>query len=326
MEKYLQLFEFIGKLIDVQIKKYKALATLGVGPDAGINATLVMKQVVELIDFANVLLTQLTKSEPDDEIFFNIFNQVHFYVEQEHLRSYAGWLIDENNIHNTVYDRIKEYQADLKQIRVENKIEDKNNILPVTETQKQCEHDSHAIAFKITDIAMKLRENPDMDLDEIKIPNHAQKILRKHASPNGRYHYEKHSSEIIKIYNQTKKYLDQSQLTITTDRLASDEAKNTENEHRNTYNGLLDQFKKIKPDSILFSPDFTGYSIAKSISSNNNPSASTPVQPATKNSSSGNYGKFTLFAISASTCIMASLVYYLVNYPSEKMSTMNNTM
>ena len=96
MTKYNKLFEFTHKLINVQIVKYTKLAAFGVGPDARMNASLVLDGVNELIDLSRRLLTPASVDEVN---FKSIFNQVRFYVEQEKLRAHAGWLLDQNNIH-----------------------------------------------------------------------------------------------------------------------------------------------------------------------------------------------------------------------------------
>lgn len=310
MKKYFQLFETICKIVDVQIKKYKALATGGVGPDAGMNAALVLKQVEELLKFADILLNQLQKSELDEKLFFAVFNQVHFYVKQEYLRSYAGWLIDENNIHNTVYERVKLYHEDLNKIEIDQSDQYTNNFLPVSEAQKQCEHDSHAIAFKIVNIAVQLRNNPEMELDK-GIPEHAQKILRKHVSSSeSRYYNPFYLDKIIEVHNKTKDYLEHSSLVKSTDILSLSEAQSKESEHRSIHDALLARFKQIRPDSILFSPEYTGYSIAK---------INSPKQHSTvaKNNPSFGITKLGLFAVSA--IIIASLIYYLVNCQNDNL-------
>ena len=86
-----ELFEFLCQLIDIQIKKYVSLATVGVGPDARLNAKLVCDEVSELLEFAELITdTKRTLHEEYPELLHVLFNQVKFYVEQETCKSLCG--------------------------------------------------------------------------------------------------------------------------------------------------------------------------------------------------------------------------------------------
>lgn len=63
-----ELFEFLCKLVDIQIKKYVSLAQFGVGPDARLNAKLVFDEVNELLGFAEQLLSDLEKQSKNKSI------------------------------------------------------------------------------------------------------------------------------------------------------------------------------------------------------------------------------------------------------------------
>src|SRR5579871_2570933 len=122
MPKYYQLTVFLLKLIKVQIEKYSALTHVGVGPDAAMNAMLLLHEVDELIDFTSELLKLIKNNTSDDTLFDSIFMQTRFYIEQERLRGYAAWLIDANNIHSSVYSRVKQYEADIEKIINDNEL------------------------------------------------------------------------------------------------------------------------------------------------------------------------------------------------------------
>src|SRR5262245_30926496 len=120
IEKHVELCDFLFELIDVQIKKYVKLATVGIGPDARLNSALVFKEVNELLELEGFLLEEMRSNKGSGEIKSSVFNkvffQVKFYVEQESLRAYAGWLLDENNIHTTVDNRTKQQSSQLESL------------------------------------------------------------------------------------------------------------------------------------------------------------------------------------------------------------------
>ena len=109
-------------------------------------------------------------------------------LNKRHARAYAGWLLDANNIHSPVLERVEEQLEQLKQIAQFAGIDCSSASKPITEIQKQCEYDSCAIAFYILDLAKSIKENPEMELDS-NIPKHAQVVLKRNATT--RYCIEK---------------------------------------------------------------------------------------------------------------------------------------
>lgn len=278
MDFYTEFFEFIAKLIDIQIKKYVSLAAFGVGPDVRLDAKLVLDEVNELLGFAEQLLDQMKKKTCEKDAFIPLFNQVTFYMEQEYSRSRAGWLLSENNIHNTLQDRL------VKQLDQLNRIAETANISfaigakPVTDVQKQCEHDSAAIAFRILDLAHEMSKNPNMELPE-NFPNHARSIMKANAIT--RYRDKAIAPEIESLCTKYRAFLDASLLTTNAVQLSKEEAEVNGEKHRAAFNALLAKYKEIKTESTLFSanpewyavggipkptaPSSAGYSVNKSI-------------------------------------------------------------
>jgi hypothetical protein len=262
MKKYYQLTECLLRLIKVQIEKYTGLASIGVGPDAGINGFLVVDEVNELLQFASTLIGLMIKRKEDELTFRSILSQTQFYLDQEHLRGYAGWLIDENNIHNTEYKRLERYKADMAEIISSSMIVDKSKPQPTNPMQQQCEHDSHSIAFKITDLVIQLRGTPELELNESVAPKHALRILRKHAQDDGRYHQPKIYEEIERLHLQCSEYLSKSSLTTRTKPLSKEEASTIRNNHTKQFEDLLVQYQKCNSSSKLFSENPEWYDIA----------------------------------------------------------------
>lgn len=265
MKNQRQLFEFVCELIDIQIKKYVHLQKIGIGPDAGMNAVLVVKQVEELFQLAKELLKSMNTStetkSSDDKQFKNIFNQVQFYLEQEFLRGHAGWLIDENNIHTPEFDRLRLQKEQLASIAREASISMASPAMPVTDIQKQCEHDSHAIAFLILDLAIKLKADPEMKLDA-NIPSHAGIILRRHARPEGRYSQTNIWEPLQDLHKKCLSFLEKSKISKRKEILTKDSATLKAKEHQSMLNNLLAEFRDIQPDSRLFSSEHQWHNIA----------------------------------------------------------------
>ena len=264
------LFDFLCTLIDIQIKKYVSLASIGVGPDARLNAQLVCDEVNELLEFANQLLKQMeinTTTAPIDRAYYiPIFNQVKFYVEQEHVRAYAGWLLDENNIHTPVMHRVKEQLEQLHQIAKIAKIGSSVASKPVTAIQKKCEYDSCAIAFYILDLAKKIKATPKMELDK-KIPTHAQIILRRNATT--RYCNVEFAQDIETLHTQHNIFLTHSDLEKSSSRLTKELAKSQEIIHRKQWNTILNRYKNLYPTAKLFAPEHDWYKVSANSSSKN---------------------------------------------------------
>jgi hypothetical protein len=306
-----RLFEFVCELIDIQIKKYVALASGGVGPDVGMDAMLVASEVDELCEFAEVLVHQLETSPEqtmDPTQFSTIFNQVRFYLEQEYLRSHAGWLLDENYIHSPASDRIRQQRDTLAALAAIAGIDIANAPNPVTSTQKQCEHDSNAIAFRVLDFVIEFKANPAMEFGD-KMPAHALRLIRKHIEkPDSRYNQEKIWTPILELHAQCKAYLDKSTLSKSIIELSKNAAESRAVAHRETRNLLLHRYQAIRPDSALFSVDFRWHNIGKFRPETNDGAKVSATPPS--------YDRprfFMLVGTAAAIAIMALIIHLLKN-------------
>jgi hypothetical protein len=301
MSKYTELFELLSELIDVQIKKYVKLATIGVGPDARLNAALVYEEVNELLESAFLLLHPLEKEHNDETIFLSAFSLVKFYLEQESFRAGAGWLLDSNNIHDTVDERTKTQLAQLKQIGELAEIADFSiRAKPNTQVQNQCEHDSFEIAHRILTLARNIRTTPTMELDE-KIPTHAQEILRKNASTR----YLQYQEEIDQQYQKCEFYLNNSTLEKRTSVLTKEEALSYQKTHGFQLSSLLERYKTIQPNSRLFSSTHKSYTVA------------TPDQKKSSNYSIPKLSFFFCAATLGTGILIQYLLPYLTNFGQE---------
>lgn len=260
-----ELFEFLCKLVDIQIKKYVSLAQFGVGPDARLNAKLVFDEVNELLGFAEQLLSDLEKQSKnksitsDTQCFAPLFNQIKFYIEQEHARAYAGWLLSENNIHTEVKERVEEQLTELKRIGQLAGIDCSTLSEPKTEIQKQCEYDSIAIAFYILDIAKKIKENPGMELPG-NIPQHARIILRHNAET--RYCSEEIASALQSLHKKYSDFLRQSELQKSSNVLSKEDAEFHQKNHRAKWLDMFQRYAIIAPSSPLLSSEHEWYKVA----------------------------------------------------------------
>ncbi|MBA2711841.1 MAG: hypothetical protein H0U57_14780 [Tatlockia sp.] len=240
MSKNAELFEFLSELIYIQINKYDKFAARGVVSDARLNASLIYDEVIELLALQKTLLIQINNSN----LFPLIFNQIKFYIEQEFFRSYASWLLNENNLQDTV--RIKKQLEQLRIIAEQTLDNFLVKSLPATVTQQQCQHDSYEISFRILTLIKDIRNNTSMVLDE-KIPLYAQTILRKNGSTRSLYLAE----DIDELYKECQEFLSNSpQRRISL--LKKEEAKNYATNHLIQWHEVVRQFQQIKPDSRLF--------------------------------------------------------------------------
>lgn len=306
MSKEQKLFEFLCNLIGVQIEKYFGLATFGIGPDASINSTLVLKEVDELLMFAYDLFERIDKPiDLKSDNFDFIFHQIRFYLEQEKLRALAGWLLDENNIHTPSKKRIEQQLTQLKQIGLEAHIDSSSPAKPQTQIQKQCEHDSHAIAFLILDLAQKIKSNPEMEFDLTLIPKHAATIIKRNATI--RYNQPEISNQINELHQQCKIFLDESTLEkSTSEQKPRKLAEVTARRYRSSLEDLMKQYLVIKPESTLFNAH-NQWDYLKDI-----PTIQTTPEP-----SFFSKHKFTL----GSTAVLAgSLLLLVINYWSQVQS------
>ncbi|AMV14547.1 lpg1803 family Dot/Icm T4SS effector [Legionella pneumophila serogroup 1] len=242
MSQYTRLFEFLCDLIDIQIKKYVELAKLKVGEDAIINAALIYEEVNELLGFAEKLLKEIEANSKSDSmdmtIFDHVFEQVKFYVEQEYLRSYAEWLLIENNSKDTVYNRTKEQLLRLSEIK---SFDDKGFSQPNTEIQQQCQHDSVQIVYSILNLAREVRKNPDMEFDD-SIPHSKLNVLRRNATTR----YVEFGNEIDKLHQHSEEFLQQSGLGVFDAELAYESALSKAKDHDLKLNTLFGRYKENK--------------------------------------------------------------------------------
>lgn len=258
MSKENDLFEFLCNLMDIQIKKYVTLASTGVGPDARLNAKLVLDEVDELLTFAQKLLKDIENQVPSEQ-FTPIFNQVKFYVEQEYDRTYAAWLLDENTHTTPIYKRAQEQLTQLQQIALANSINCSQKATPLTQIQKQCEYDSSTLAFCILDLANKLKENPELELSE-QIPGQARTLLKQNALK--RYCKAEFAKPIAELHQYYADFLQLSTLKKNNSSLSKEEALAYKEQHQSQYRNLRDRYQKIalkpsvnkKAESVFWSP------------------------------------------------------------------------
>jgi hypothetical protein len=121
---------------------------------------------------------------------------------------------------------------------------------PKTQIQEQCQHDSCQIAFFILKLARDIRDNPNMEFDK-KIPPHAQEILRKNANTR----YRDLAQEIDGLYQEHELFLQNSDLKKRSSKLTEESAKTYAVKHTQTLQELLERYKKIEPNSPLFSEE-----------------------------------------------------------------------
>lgn len=256
-----QLVEFVFTLIDVQIKKYSRLAEAGVGPDAKTSAALIRSQVNDLLE---LLKHYLNLEKPSQNDVLTLAQSVKFYLDCEYLRGRAGWLLDDNNIHNTVYERVSTQKKELGILceRMEGWVD--IDRMALTSVQQQYLHDSHAIAFRILNIAVRLKEDPEcIDLDKEKIPPHALKIIRRHAQPGGRYHDDELGAEIVTSFRSSEDYLDHSLLKKSAIELDKEAAATCRVENRAAFQTLLTTFLDKHPNRSLANADFKWLEVAE---------------------------------------------------------------
>lgn len=242
---YIELLDFISDLIGVEIQKYTQLATIGIGPDAKMNAKLVMEEVNDLLAFSKHLLDSLKYGRARKILFTSICNQVQFYLSQEDLRGHAGWLMDENNPHDAVYKRTSELQKRLQGISMRAGAEIPPYVKPQTPIQEQCEVDSHAIALYILEQAVTLIRDPSAALDK-NIPMHAQSILRKHAQAGGRYHQFEIKGAIEALYQQCQTFMCRTTLQKSQGTLEKEDVQAVAQSQRETLNTIRERLHKIK--------------------------------------------------------------------------------
>lgn len=256
MDRFELLFKLLCEIINDQIKKYTALQKNGVGPDAGISISTITAQVDELLKLANALLEDKKashESKSHNDVFETTLKQTLFYIQQEYIRGKAGWLIDSNNIHSPALTRITYQRNQLMDLAEQTHIST-DFLSAESEAQKQCRHDSYAIAKRILDLAIQLKEDPKKEFKE-EIPEHAQAILRRHAQQGGRYHDKKTWEAIQELHKEAENFLDNSPLTKSTQTLSNDAVNNLVTSHKDSLAKLHAKFKGIEPNLSIFSTE-----------------------------------------------------------------------
>lgn len=256
-----ELIEFAFKLIDIQIKKYNKLADFGVGPDAKASAGLIRLEVVDLSTKLDNFLKQPDISEQE---FVKFSQVIKFYLDCEYLRGRAGWLLDENPIHNTVYKRVAEQLQELEEIA--KYFEGWQALKKPTSEQQSHLHHSHAIAFRILDLVAKLKEDPDRkDLGADNNLSHGLNIMRNHARENGRYHQKDIGQEINVRHAESKLFLEDSSISIDKEQLCIGKKQATSylQEDRKAFKQLFNLFLEKYPKTPLAQKDFKWFNVAK---------------------------------------------------------------
>lgn len=242
MKNQKALFEFLGQLIDIQIKKYRSLLTDEVVQDARLNARLVFDEVNELLGFAEQLVTDMENpsedASNDPQHFRSLFNQIKFYLEQEHSRAYAAWLLDEQNSTKEAEKQLTQ----LLQIGESAKIDSSSASMPVTHIQKQCEFDSAQIAFQIVNFVKEITKNPEIELDS-SIPIATQKGLRRNAKK--RYCQEEFMQSIDNLYKIYTDFFEASNLENVSSVLSKDEINLYTAQHRGQWESLQIRYQTI---------------------------------------------------------------------------------
>jgi hypothetical protein len=309
MDAYLYLFEFLAELIDVQIKKYSALAQFGVGPDAGPNALLVANQLERLLEIASsmdkVMQDYLRDGKPGGSVLNNAFSQIYFYIMMEYLRAHAGWLMDKNNIHTPVYDRVADQKNALDKMAEKFDLAFDSDFIKTAE-QQQCEYDSHAIAYKILNFAIELKQNPQMEFPA-GTPEHVQVILRRHiATPTSRYNQEEIWLQIQDLHKQCKEHLSANpSMTQTTEILSHAKAQQLASSHKNQLNELLTNFKKINPNSVLFKPDHQWHTVK--FEEHDSAASSTPTTR-----TAAHHNRYALYGSIVAAAAISLFIYNLI--------------
>ena len=259
-----KLLPFAIQLIDIQIKKYNKLATIGVGPDALVSAELIKNQVTDLIQQLEALLNRNT---PSQEELIDFASTLEFYLQCEYLRGRAGWLLDENKIHNTVYERVTGQLEELAEIDPEQN----RKIDPLlTPFQEQYLHDSHEVAYRILHLVARLVEDPERtDLGKDNNLGHGLVIMRKHAKTGGRYHNPEISKEIQAREKESGDFIEASPFSKSTKTLNKDGAQLMKSTHQEQLKQCIQLFREKHPDSTLALQDFSKYEVAQPVATSN---------------------------------------------------------
>ncbi len=206
-----QLINLAEEIIRAQIDKYTSLTRIGIGPDAQLSAALAYEQ-------ADVLISQLKTYQalpsPTPSQHAHFAYMLNFYIECEFMRSHAGWLLDDNKIHNPLYERVISQSKRMADLYKDNPSWHEHFPKELTTSQQQFLHDSHSVAYTILNLVQRLKEDPQRD--DIKGASgfgHGLMIMRRHAKEGGRYHQPEIYSEIEHHLKRSSVYLESSSLS-----------------------------------------------------------------------------------------------------------------
>jgi hypothetical protein len=256
----LALFEFTCKLIKSQIDKYVHLEKIGVGPDARLNSRVVYDEVNDLFRLANELFQMLKSKTPMQNQFNIIYQQIRFYVEQEYMRGYAGLLIASVGPHKQVHRRTMDQKKVLHDIALAANIDITQSAAPITKAQKQCEVESHYIAHRILDYAVRLINNPNDPLNNAEDRTIRQDIIT--ALKKSVTRYQSLRTEIEVLHTQCEQYFKINEKPTILPFLEKD-VLTYKAEHDKEFKQLLNTYKEINPASPLVSADYNGWYIVK---------------------------------------------------------------
>lgn len=259
MEHNQLVIAFTFKLIDIQIQKYEALVSRGIGPDAALSAYLACQQVTDLLES---LETYLNTDEPSDALTLDMASKLKFYFDCEYLRGRAGWLMDDNRVHNIIFERLEEQQTDFQEIESGISETISTDHLIFQDKYMQYLHDSHQIAFNILKMAVTLKADPSHDFGDDHHLGHGLMIMRRNAKPMGRYHQPEIAKELESMFGASKTYLSDSHLQTSTLRLEKDTAVQSQATHKKWLDNLLVKFRELAPDHALFGSDPGWYKVA----------------------------------------------------------------
>jgi hypothetical protein len=216
------LLSFLFKMIEAKIKDYHQLAKIGVGPDARLIARLISEEVTALLGYAEALLKSRGPNGFSPQVYNNLFPQIKFYVGLEHLRSRAGYLVDDNNIHNITHRRAEQQVKDLESLETE---ESKLITFKAhSASERQIEHDSYEVAYLVIKSAVALIENPDVEIEAKTAFGHGLDRMKGQAASGGRYHRLDVHEAIYTFYTNCHTFLRDSRLKKRTHDLQSREA------------------------------------------------------------------------------------------------------
>ncbi|MBA2648752.1 MAG: hypothetical protein H0U75_03975 [Legionella sp.] len=241
MEKQKELFVFLCNYIEIQIKKYNALSSLGAGPDDRLNTRLVVNGVSELLSLATELFNDIKSKTINEGKFETIFEQTRFYLEQERFRAESVWLVAPSIINTTLKTRLNYQLEVLKKIAFYKGLDVSQPAKPKTKIQKQCEYDSYLISLNILKLALQYYDNPAGEVTEIDPALH--QTLKRHAS--GRYVML--NPEITYMYNRCIIFMRNSNKQVSTPTFSPEQIQKQGKHHEKMLKDLMHGYKRMEP-------------------------------------------------------------------------------